>query len=241
MRRQQLKETKYFDCTCARCSDPIELGTHFSSLKCIGTDELACDGGIQVPTNQFSDAVEWICDKCPCRIAGDQVALFMSKVGEEVDNCMRKTPNPAAVETLMDKLSIFLHPQHFHMFNLKYSLVQLYGNHIDYPMASIPVDALMRKLSLADNLLGIVKRLDPHSVRLSIYTAVVLYEKFNSIVEMQRRQMATVSCTLAEAVDGLRMAQTILTNELDSDEGKRMNDKISDAIQMYTLSSIRRE
>lgn len=232
MRRQQLRESKYFSCVCERCADPCELQTHFSTLKCLGADELTCEDGIQTPDNPMSDAVEWICNKCPCRVAGDQVAFLMSRVGEEIESCMKNTPNPAAIESLIDKLDVFLHPQHFHMFTLKYSLVQLYGNHKDYSMDSISMDLLMRKLNLADNLLDTLNRLDPHNIRLSIYTAVVLYEKFNSIVEMQKRQhMEQVPYSLFDASNCLKIAQTILMNEMDSEEGKRMNDKICDAMQ----------
>lgn len=40
-RREHLIQTKYFTCSCARCQDPTEFGTHFSSLKCLNT---TCDG-----------------------------------------------------------------------------------------------------------------------------------------------------------------------------------------------------
>lgn len=33
-RRHYLAETKFFNCMCARCSDPTEFGTYFSALKC---------------------------------------------------------------------------------------------------------------------------------------------------------------------------------------------------------------
>ena len=33
-RRKHLLDSKYFLCTCRRCSDPTELGTHFSTLLC---------------------------------------------------------------------------------------------------------------------------------------------------------------------------------------------------------------
>ena len=33
-RRLHLKFSKYFDCSCRRCSDPTELGTFLSSIKC---------------------------------------------------------------------------------------------------------------------------------------------------------------------------------------------------------------
>lgn len=41
LRREHLLEGKHFACACARCSDPTELGTHMSSLKCN-----KCDNGI---------------------------------------------------------------------------------------------------------------------------------------------------------------------------------------------------
>lgn len=45
IRRARLRECKYFDCTCARCSDPIELGTHLGTFKCT-----KCDNGIITST-----------------------------------------------------------------------------------------------------------------------------------------------------------------------------------------------
>ena len=33
-RRRHLLDTKYFQCSCQRCVDPIELGSHFSTLLC---------------------------------------------------------------------------------------------------------------------------------------------------------------------------------------------------------------
>lgn len=116
------------------------------------------------------------------------------------------------------------------MFALKYSLIQLYGNHRDYSIESISTNALMRKLKLVDDLLQIAQRLDPNNIRLSLYTAVVLYEKFNSIAEMHRRQLEGIPCTHDEAVSCLKSAQTMLINELDAIQGKRLNDKIWEAM-----------
>lgn len=84
----------------------------------------------------------------------------------------------------------------------------------------------MRKLKLVDDLLQIAQRLDPNNIRLSLYTAVVLYDKFNSIVELHRRQLEGISCTHDEAVSCRKSAQTMLINELDTIQGKRLNDKI---------------
>ena len=43
LRREQLLEGKHFSCACSRCSDPTELGTHMSSLKCS-----KCDNGVVI-------------------------------------------------------------------------------------------------------------------------------------------------------------------------------------------------
>lgn len=233
LRRQQLRETKYFDCHCKRCADPSELGTNFSSLRCIGSDEMACEGGIQVAVNPLLavESLEWACDTCQVRVPGDQVGFLVAKMGEEIDNVIYKTPNVAAVEALMEKLGNFLHESHYHMFTLKHSLIQLYGNHKDYFIETISMDALRRKLKLCDSLLETLKRLDPHNIRLSIYTAVVLYEKFNSIAEMHRRQLEKIPCTLDEAVSScLESARVMLINELDAIQGKQLNDKICEAM-----------
>lgn len=33
-RQEHLRAGKFFTCRCARCLDPSELGTHFSSIRC---------------------------------------------------------------------------------------------------------------------------------------------------------------------------------------------------------------
>lgn len=238
LRRQQLIDTKYFDCQCERCVDPTELGSHFSSLRCLGSDESSCEGGVQTAVNPLADIdkLEWTCDKCPVRVPGDQVAYLVTKMSEEVDKVINKTPTVPAVEALMEKLGNFLHPQHYHMFTLKHSLIQLYGNHKDYSIETISTDALRRKLKLCDSLWETLKRLDPHNIRSSIYTAVVLYERFNSIAEMHRRQLEKIPCTLNEAVSCLESARVILINELDTIHGKQLNDKICEAMVKLEMS-----
>jgi hypothetical protein len=228
MRQQQLHDMKYFRCTCKRCMDPIELGTHFSSLKCLGVDDGEKCDGIQVPSTSQS---EWTCTKCPARVSATEIEDLMSRIGEEVDSTMQKTATVPAIEALMEKLSLFLHPNHYHMFTLKHTLIQLYGNHRDFAIETIAMDALKRKLHLCDDLLQIVERLDPHNVRLTLYTAVVLYEKFNAIAEMHKRQLDKIPCTIDDARKCLERAQKILINELDTMQGKHLEAKIAEAIR----------
>lgn len=56
LRREHLHLSKFFECDCARCADPTELGTHMSSLKCT-----KCDNGLILSTNPLG--------KTPCASA----------------------------------------------------------------------------------------------------------------------------------------------------------------------------
>jgi len=52
LRRENLSLTKFFECDCARCADPTELGTNASSLKCT-----KCDLGViksTAPLGEFA-------------------------------------------------------------------------------------------------------------------------------------------------------------------------------------------
>lgn len=52
VRREFLRESKYFDCTCERCSDKTELGTQCGTLKC-----QKCDNGIILSTDPLGTYV----------------------------------------------------------------------------------------------------------------------------------------------------------------------------------------
>ncbi|PSN56126.1 hypothetical protein C0J52_10643 [Blattella germanica] len=53
---QHLKESKFFDCKCARCSDPTELGTYAGALKCP-----KCNGPV-LSTQPLDNSAEWRCN-----------------------------------------------------------------------------------------------------------------------------------------------------------------------------------
>lgn len=196
-------------------------------------DGIACNG-IQTPLKPLDvELSEWACDKCPARVNGEEIADLMAKMSDEIDHTMEKEATVPAIETLMDKLSIFLHPNHYHMFALKHTLIQLYGNHYDYAIETIDEKFLKRKLRFCDDLLQIVMLLDPYNIRLSVYTAVILYEKFNAIVEMHRRQLNNIPQSIMDAIKCLERAEIILINELDTMHGKQLNRKICEALEQF--------
>lgn len=227
LRQQHLKDTKYFMCSCIRCADPTELGTNFSTLRCIGTDEGTCNG-YHTPVNPLSLKTEWTCNKCPIKVENAQVNYILGKMNDEVDNLQASTPSPNAVEDLMEKLSAFLHPNHQHMFALKHSLVQLIGSHKDSPIDKISESVLKQKLALANELLGITKILDPSSIRIPVYTAILFIEKHNALMEFHKR--GGHQSNIDEAKKSLEEAREVLRNEQDDFQGKQLCQKVENAL-----------
>lgn len=230
LRQQHLKDAKYFTCTCERCKDPSELGTNFSTLRCMGSDEAPCNG-LQLPTDPISRDCEWACNKCPMRISNEHVSFLTGRMNDEIESLMASGPSPKALEDLIEKLSQFLHPTHYHMFTLKHALLQLYGTHKDAPIANLSHEALRRKLDMCNELLQVVQTLDPHAIRIPIYIGILLYEKHNALKELHKRKPGDEN--VEEARTCLEIAQKILRNELDSTQGKALNGKIEDALVAF--------
>jgi hypothetical protein len=76
-RRDHLKESKFFDCTCARCSDATELGTYAGALKCP-----QCATGVVVSTAPLNHDADWCCTNDACTgyiVPARSVRLLMDK------------------------------------------------------------------------------------------------------------------------------------------------------------------
>lgn len=228
-RREHLLTNKYFVCKCERCTDPTELGTYLSAMKCIGDESSVCDG-ILLPEEPYAAETEWKCNRCPVQISNDQVSFLMANIEEEVDGIMLK---PSAtiheLEELIDKLSQILHKNHYHVFALKHSLIQLYGNQAGYLSEQLTDDQLQHKIDMCKDLLSIVDTIDPNTIRLSLYTGIILYELHLAKVEVEKRRIAAANADgktydyeeLYDAERYLIRAKTVLDNNLDIPQGKK--------------------
>lgn len=228
LRSDHLRQTKYFTCLCERCSDSTELDTNFSTLRCIGTDESPCNG-YQLPTNPSSiNGNEWACNKCPIKVSNEHVNMITGRMSEEVDNILASQPTVEDLEEFIEKLNPFLHPNHHLFFNIKHTLIQLYGNHKNFPYEKMTNPMLFKKLNLCDDLLKIVKILDPMSIRIAFYVSIILYEKYQCILEMQMRKIEGFD--LKKAMDVLEEAKKVIEPEIDSPEGAQLMKKIESCL-----------
>uniref|UniRef100_A0A182J956 SET domain-containing protein n=1 Tax=Anopheles atroparvus TaxID=41427 RepID=A0A182J956_ANOAO len=241
LRREHLKTNKYVICKCERCSDSTELGTFLSALRCMGLDGEPC-AGFQLPVDPLSDVSDWKCDRCPVHISYDQVNFLMSKIGEEVDDVMGRKSSVKEFEDVIHKLENFLHPNHFHLLTLKHSLVQMYGHFEGYQLSELKDDVLQRKLAMCREMMLIIDILDPQSFRLTLYAGVILLEQQAALIECNRRMQGrptagdqiciaeNIKRNFDEARQCLNRAKDILKNEMGTLQGKKLLEKVSDAL-----------
>jgi hypothetical protein len=62
------------------------------------------------------------------------------------------------LEELVSKLSMFLHPHHYHLYSIKHSLVQLYGHQYGYQINQLSDQQLERKAGMYEFCLVLVKK-----------------------------------------------------------------------------------
>lgn len=148
-----------------RCSDPTELGTYLSALKCLGTEEKGKCDGIQLPIDPTDDKTEWACNKCDIKLNNSEVAYLVNQIGDEVDHVQINTPTVRDLTALMEKIQTFLHPNHYHVYSIKHSLIQLYGYQQGYLPNQITDELLKKKAQLCRDLMDVTRKIDPGNAR----------------------------------------------------------------------------
>ncbi|XP_008476173.1 histone-lysine N-methyltransferase ASHR1-like [Diaphorina citri] len=185
-RREHLAITKYFNCSCERCSDPTELGTYFSAMKCLNEHKDQGDCWI-LPVNPLDNDSDWTCGSCSARLNARDVHLVTSQLGEQVDKLVQENPNVKSLEEMLTKLEAMFHPHHYHCYAVKHSLIQLYGTQPGYAYTQLSSSLLERKISLCRELIWITNKLDPGHSRLIMYLAVLNYELHSALIETVQR------------------------------------------------------
>lgn len=235
LRQEHLLANKYFVCECERCTDATELGTHVSSMKCIGDIGKDC-GGTLLPTNPIDTATDWQCDRCAVSIANDQIEIILTNIESEVDDLLlpsgASTITAAAIEALIDKLSHLLHDNHYHLFALKHTLIQFYGHQPNFRLDELSDAILQRKIALCEQLLWILDRIDAHTMRLTMYTGVVLYELHAAVLEQHRRLGDSASVdVLHVAQQYLRRGKEAVSLNADISQGRKLVESFERAEQ----------
>lgn len=234
-RRQHLKDTKFFSCKCIRCSDPTELGTYISAAKCLGQDGSPCEG-IHLPEDPLDDDTDWACNRCPAKVNSHEINMVIFQMGEEVETIQLMGGSIEMLEKLLSKLSTFLHPNHYHLYAIKHSLIQLYGRQPEFTSE----DILDKKIKMCRDLIGITKVLDPGNARLSLYSSVLQHELHSALVmkAIAKKDGASkpdkeMKLLLQEAKAAVNEALAALNDDIEEISGKKLYSVIEETKKCF--------
>ncbi|KAL7736745.1 hypothetical protein ACLKA6_015598 [Drosophila palustris] len=198
-RRHILKTGKCFDCQCARCLDPTELGTHMSSFVCN-----SCPGGFIV---RQPETGVW-----QCLLNGEHtlksefVANVLERAKEEV---FHARDDIYRLELLLAKLRRLLHGNHYVMLDLKQNIASILRQ-ILQDMAHRPNRKVYeRKIRLCQEILLVLKDVAPGLNRLK---AIALYELANTQAELARKLFSEQEHDAADLLTELQQTE-IMTRE----------------------------
>ncbi|KAJ6640179.1 SET domain-containing protein SmydA-8, isoform A [Pseudolycoriella hygida] len=170
-RQEHLRKGKYFTCQCARCIDPTELGTHFSSIKC-----KKCDDGYVVSTDPLDESASWKCMVCMNIISSSATSQTLSAIQNEANGVEITLFTPEGIgkcEYLLKKLKHKLHPNHFIQIDLRQNLIKMLGRTPGYQLNELSDIQLKYKIDLCYQILSLLHVLHPGQTRVR---AMLLYE-----------------------------------------------------------------
>ena len=187
VRRPPFRQLWNFDCTCARCSDPTELGTNASAIKCQG-----CTGHY-LPTNSLDYAAEWRCDKCSKTLTADQA----KEKTEKVQNiCGKGGGSIDDLERTLYEILEHVHSRHYLAMQIKRMLMLMYGNCPTHRLDSMSKKDLKRKADLCKEYITIFNILEPG---LTKWKGRVCEELARALVKLEGKNNVDVLRLVGEA------------------------------------------
>ncbi|XP_049855223.1 SET domain-containing protein SmydA-8 [Schistocerca gregaria] len=205
-RRAHLRTSKCFDCTCARCADPTELGVYVGAISCSRCRAADRDSTNKIVSTQPLDSTAvWKCESCGHSIPGRQIAWGNDAIRQEIDALHKTRPDP--LEDFLDKYSGALHPKNGHVLEVKYALSQMYGNSPGYSLADLTDEQVNRKVELCNELLEVADVLEPGMSRLR---GILLYELQAAMVVQAKRDFNADKITKSAAQEIMGEAMTLL-------------------------------
>ncbi|XP_052129989.1 uncharacterized protein LOC113203826 [Frankliniella occidentalis] len=189
-RRRHLRATKCFDCSCARCSDPADLGLHLDSIRCIRCRPRAGTPLLLVSTAALDSAADWRCPRCAFTLSAEQMLLGHRRLRAQVDALNGGGGgDPARAEAfLAEHLGPggLLHATSAHILRVKHDLL---GGAYAFipgctPALAVSDDRLERATAMCVDMLEVVSVLEPG---LSVLRGSLLLRLLGLLLERARR------------------------------------------------------
>ena len=185
IRQELLNLGKFFHCLCERCSDPTELGTYCSALKCPTCKEPV------ISQNPKDLKADWACIKCKrifAHLKVSNVTAAIKEKGEQLEHSKDKPEVDIPVhEAFLKKYSPILHPKHVLLIKVKYALAKMYGRMKGYEADKLSNEQLLRKQALCEEVLTVLDKIMPGQSRMR---GVMLYEMHLPCVMIANRYIS---------------------------------------------------
>ncbi|CAK1555740.1 unnamed protein product [Leptosia nina] len=199
LRQEHLVLGKYFECTCKRCTDVTELGTHMSSALCP-----ACKTGFV--TKRLD---KWECHTCK-KEADDSVVGFKVKCCSDKLDVINKK-DEKELEEYIRNVSLVLAPNHYLLIDAKQRLAGVLRDAISREPR--PTKKMMRrKVDLCQELLPVLEVLSPGISRTK---AITMYELHLGIVQLAKKMFDARDITAPKYLDELLSAEKYLKSSLE--------------------------
>jgi len=152
VRRENIKDLWYFECSCPRCLDTTELGTYISAVRC-----RLCNGkgteAYLLPSASDNLTADWQCSKCDNVISNNTIGVLIKGLRTKIkDQCT----DMIEIAKLIEDLKEFLHPNNFLILDLKQKWVNNAGKQQKYDRKMLETT-----INYISDILKINKIIDP--------------------------------------------------------------------------------
>ncbi|XP_071455230.1 uncharacterized protein [Hetaerina americana] len=186
-RRKFLHLTKFFDCNCFRCSDPMEMGTNLSTILCRCCAE-SYEGKV-VSTDPLNPEAAWKCRECGDERSALSVEMLLDSLEDWMPgNRMSEDAIPGSddsleMEEMLRRFSTILHPNHSMLTCLRLTLCQLYGNTHKFKLSDFLPIMLEHKAELCKSIMKVADVVEPGLTRLR---GTILHELFEPLQKLAK-------------------------------------------------------
>ncbi|XP_075168028.1 SET and MYND domain containing, arthropod-specific, member 6 [Haematobia irritans] len=203
-RREILREGKYFHCTCERCEDPTEFGSHMSSFVCAPCAANNKEGFIV----KDSTSKSWKCLKCNHTLRNEQVLNILEKAREEI---FHSQEDLRRLEYLLVKLHTILHKNHYIIVDLKQNIANILRSIIMSSLQKPGRRLYERKIRLCQELVMLLHVIQPGISRLK---GIALYEIATASAELHRLRFGEKELNAEELKEHLGQCETMFKESI---------------------------
>ena len=195
-------DSKYFTCECRRCTDPTELGSYLSALKC---SKCSADNFL-LPENPLDLESNWVCSSCPECISVNKASEITARVKVLVDEAMAAPTEGKMENVLKECTAKWVHKNHYLLFKPRHTLLQMYGR----TSASYKEDTITKKEKTCQEFLDLCHVIDPSSSHLATFVGVAFYEYEDAIMTRVQKIARREYHDEDQVNKGIALAKTLL-------------------------------